>query len=123
LRSAREKGNTITRRIFGRSPHVDLSLAAQGARGGAAGWLRGAALGTNFKMNSDGQLRHFNCTIPEERQTRRREEGGERAAKRASGRDGGGDAETARTGRKTGQRIRRARGRVGGSRGMDGHKK
>lgn len=45
-------------------------------------------LGTNFKMNSDGQLRHFNCTIPghreRERATRgeRKESARERVARR-----------------------------------------
>lgn len=45
-------------------------------------------LGTNFKMNSGGQLRHFNCTIPghreRERATRgeRKESARERVARR-----------------------------------------
>lgn len=75
-------------------------------------------LGTNFKMNSDGQLRHFNCTIPghreRERATRgeRKESGRERVARR-----GDGEKEE-----KDGQRMRRVWS-DGGGRGMDGHKK
>lgn len=47
-------------------------------------------------MNSDGQLRHFNCTIPGHRERGR----DERRAKRERSR-GGGEAETARKRRKT----------------------
>lgn len=54
-------------------------------------------LGTNFKMNSDGQLRHFNCTIPGHRE-RERATRGER--KESHPREGG-EAETARKRRKT----------------------
>lgn len=65
-------------------------------------------LGTNFKMNSGGQLRHFNCTIPGLR---------EASEKRALARGGDGEKEE-----KDGQRMRRVWS-DGGGRGMDGHKK
>lgn len=75
-------------------------------------------LGTNFKMNSDGQLRHFNCTIPGHRE--RESEQREASEKRAFARGWrGGDGEKEE---KDGQRMRRVWSN-GGGRGMDGHKK
>jgi len=63
-------------------------------------------LGTNFKMNSGGQLRHFNCTIPGLR---------EASEKRALAREVG-EVETARKRRKTdrGCAVCGAMGVVGG---------
>lgn len=73
-------------------------------------------LGTNFKMNSDGQLRHFNCTIPRQRKRARAgEREGEKERERGTSggksesaggeenahRKEGGEAETARKRRKT----------------------
>lgn len=75
-------------------------------------------LGTNFKMNSDGQLRHFNCTIPGHRERERElREASEKRALARGWRGGDGEKEE-----KDGQRMRRV-WNDGGGRGMDGHKK
>lgn len=72
-------------------------------------------LGTNFKMNSDGQLRHFNCTIPRQRKRARAgEREGEKERERGTSRERVRAREEKRT--RTEKRVARRRRRERGER-------
>lgn len=80
---------------------------------------------TNFKINSKGQLRHFNCTIPGRIENVEQRRGGKARSKKEKR----GDREEA--GRQAGRQVMVAEkakeekdGQRGGAAvGMDGHKK